>query len=64
MVIEQAINDFLHVYGSLYIFFRKSIIALHYDGEELKCLLKQRWTGYLAAVTAVLKYFQHITSLL
>ena len=64
MSVEQAINDFLYVCGSLYNFFRKPTVALHYNGEKLKRLLEQRWTGLLAAVTAVLNSFQHITSLL
>ena len=64
MSVEQAINDFLHVFGSLYNFFRKPAVALYYYGEKLKCLLKQRWTGHLATVTAVLNFFQHVKSLL
>ena len=62
MSVKQAINDFLHVCGSLR-FFRKPAVALHYNGEKLKRLLEQRWTGYLATVTAVLNSFQHVTSL-
>ena len=64
MSVEQVINDFLHVCGSLYNFFRKPTVSLHYNGEKLKHLLEQRWTGHLATVTAALNSFQHITSLL
>ena len=64
MSVEQPINDFLHVCGSLSNFFRKPTIARHYNGEKLKRLLEQRWTGHLAAETAVLYSFQNITSLL
>ena len=64
MSVEQAINNFLHVCGSLYIFFRKPTVALHYNGEKLKRLLEQKWTGHLVAVTAVLNSVQHRTSLL
>ena len=63
MSVEQANNNYLHVCGCLH-FFRKPIVALHYNGEKLKRLLEQRWTGHLATVTAVLNFFQHITSLL
>ena len=62
--VEQTINDFLHVCGSLYNFFRKPTVALHYNGGKLKRRLEQRWTGHLATVTAVLNSFHHITSLL
>ena len=58
--VEQASNDFLHVCVSLYNFFRKSTVALHYDGEKLKRLLEQRWTGHLVTETAVLNSFQDI----
>ena len=64
MAFEQAINDFLHVGGSLDNFFRKPAVALHYNGEKLKHLLEQKWTGHLAIGTALLNSFQHITSLL
>ena len=64
MSIEKAINDFLHVCGSLYNFFRKPAVALHCNGENLKRLFEQRWTGHLATVTAALNSFQHITSLI
>ena len=63
MLVEQAINDFLHVCGSLYNFFLKLTFALHCKDEKSKRLLDQRWTGHLDAVT-VLNSFQHITSLL
>ena len=64
MSAEQAINDFLYVCGNLYNFFRNPTVALQYNGENLKCLLEQRWTGYLATVTAVFNSFQHLTLLL
>ena len=61
MVVEQAINNFLHVCGSLYNFFRKPTVALHYNREKLKRLREQRWTGHLDTTTAILNSFQHIT---
>ena len=64
MLVEQAINYFLRVCGSLYNFFRKPTVALHHNREKLKRLLEQRWTGHLATVTAVFNSLQHITSLL
>ena len=64
MSVERTINDFLRVCGRLNDFFRKPTAALYYNGEKLKRLLEQRWTGYLARETAVLNSFQHITSLL
>ena len=64
MSVEQAINDFLPCCGSLHNFFCKLIVSLHYNGEELKRLLEQRWTGRLTTITVVLNSFQHITSLL
>ena len=65
MSVEQAIkDDVLHVCGSLYNFFRKPTVALHYNGEKLTRRLEQRWTGYLATVTTVLNSFQHMTLLL
>ena len=57
MSVEHAIYDFLHLCGSLYIFFRKPTVALHCNGEKMKCLLEQRWTGHLATVTAALNSF-------
>ena len=57
MSVEQAINDFLHVCGSLCKFFRNSTVALHCNGKKLKGLLEQRWTGYLATVTNVLNCY-------
>ena len=48
----------------VYNFFRKSTVALYYNGGKLKRLLKQKWTGHLATVTAILNSFRHITSLL
>ena len=64
MSVEQAVNGFLHVCGSLYNFFLKPTVAIHYDCEKLKHLFEQRWTGHLVTVTAVFKFFQHMTSLL
>ena len=64
MSVEQAINDFLHVCGSLFNLFRKPTVSLHNNRENLKRLLEQRWTSYLATVTAVLNSFQLITSLI
>ena len=57
MPVVLAINDFLHVCDSLYNFFRKPTVAPHNNSEKLKHLLEQRWTGHLAAVTAVLNSF-------
>ena len=57
MSVEQAINYFLLVCGSLYNFFRKPTVALHYNGKKLKRLLEQRWANHLATVTAVLNSF-------
>ena len=42
MLVEQAINDFCTFVESLYNFFRKPTVALHYKDEKLKCLFKQR----------------------
>ena len=61
---EQANNDFLNVCGSLYNFFGKPTVALHYKGEGSKRLVKQRWTGHLATLTAVFNSFRHMISLL
>ena len=63
MLVEQVIDDFLHICGSLYNFFHKPTVALHYNGEKLKRLHEQRLTGHLATVTTVLNSFQHTTSL-
>ena len=38
----QAINDFLHVCGSLYNLFRNPTVVFHYKKEKLKRLLEQR----------------------
>ena len=43
MSVEIAINDFLHVCGSLYNFFGKPTVSLHYNGKKLKRLLEQRY---------------------
>ena len=64
MSVEQAINDFFHVCGSLYNFFCKPTVALYYPGKKLEHLFEQRGTGHLATATAVLNSLQHITSLL
>ena len=64
MSVEQAINDFLHVCGSLYDIFRKPTVALHYNGKKLNHLLDQRWTGHPVSIAAFLNSFQNITSLL
>ena len=45
MSVEPGINHFLQVCGSLYYFFRKPTVALHYKGEKLERLLEQRLTG-------------------
>lgn len=57
-------NDFFGVCGSLYKFYKKPTVAIHYKGDTLKRLLDQRWTGHLATVTAVLKSFDDIFFLL
>jgi len=64
MSAERPVKDFLHVCGELYNFFRKPTVSLHYNGEKLKRLLEQRWTGHLATVTTILRSFEPITSLL
>ena len=64
MSAERPVKDFLHVCGELYNFFCKPTVSLHYNGEKLKRLLEQRWTGHLATVTTILRSFEPITSLL
>ena len=54
----------MHVCGSLYNIFRKFTVAILCNGEKVKGLLEQRWTGHLAMATAVSDFFQHITPLL
>ena len=41
MSVEQAINECLHVCGSLNIFFLKPAVAFYYNGEKWKRLLEQ-----------------------
>ena len=59
MSVEQAINDFLHVCGSLQ-FFHKSTAALYNNGEKLKNLLEQSWTSHLATVTGVINSLKRV----
>ena len=43
MLVKQRISNFLNVCASLYNFFRKPTIELHYNGEKLKRLFEQRY---------------------
>jgi hypothetical protein len=64
MSAEAAVKDFFEVCNSLYKFFRKPTVAMHYTGKHLKRLLEQRWTGHLAIVSVILKSFDDIKSIL
>ncbi|KAJ3583979.1 hypothetical protein NHX12_015476 [Muraenolepis orangiensis] len=61
---ERAIEDLFNICNVLYTFTRKPIVAAHYQGNTLKRLLEQRWTGHLATVHIILKSFQDIVELL
>ncbi|KAJ3583322.1 hypothetical protein NHX12_025626, partial [Muraenolepis orangiensis] len=61
---ERAIEDLFNICNVLYTFTRKPIVAAHYQGNTLKHLLEQRWTGHLATVQIILKSFQDIVELL
>lgn len=50
--------------NALYKFCKKPTVAVHYKGVHLKRLLEQRWTGHLATVSVILKFFNGLTSLL
>jgi hypothetical protein len=50
--------------GGLYNLTRRPLIAQHYDGEKLKRLLDQRWTGHLATVSVVRKCYHELLDLL
>jgi len=54
---EQAVQDFFEVCNGLHNFFRKPAIASQHNGEKLKRLLDQRWTGHLATTSTVLNSF-------
>lgn len=43
---------------------KKPTVAVHCNGVHLKHLLEQRWTGYLATVSVILKSFNDLTSIL
>ena len=64
MSAEAAFKDFFEACNSLYTFFRKPTVAMHYTGRHLKRLLEQRWTGHLATVSIILKSFDDIKSIL
>lgn len=70
LVIKNALerdNDVRRVFdicNGLYNFTRRPVIAQHYDGERLKRLLDQRWTGHLATVTTVRRCYQELLDLL
>ncbi|KAJ4930085.1 hypothetical protein JOQ06_019098 [Pogonophryne albipinna] len=61
---ERAIEDLFNICNVLYKFTRKPTVAAHYQGNTLKRLLEQRWTGHLATVQIILKSFQDIVELL
>jgi len=61
---ERALANFFDVCSSLYKYFRKPTVARVYNGQKLKRLLEQRWTGHLATVTVIMKSFNSILSLL
>ncbi|KAJ3592963.1 hypothetical protein NHX12_005301, partial [Muraenolepis orangiensis] len=62
---ERAIGDLFNICNVLYVkFTRKPTVAAHYQGNTLKRLLEQRWTGNLATVQIILKSFQDIVELL
>lgn len=60
---EQAKSDFFSICSTLYNFFRKPTIALHYEGERLKRLLDQRWF-HLETVAVIVRSFKDITTVL
>lgn len=61
---EKAVTDFFDVCCTLYRFFRKPTVSAQYKGERLKRLLEQRWTGHLSTVSAIIKSYEEIISLL
>jgi len=64
MSAERAIEDLFSVCNALYKFTRKPTVAAIYQGNTLKRLLEQRWTGHLATVEVILKFFQEIDEVL
>lgn len=44
---QPAVEDFFNVCNLLYKFIKKPTVAVLYEGQQLKRLLKQRWTGNL-----------------
>jgi hypothetical protein len=47
------IKQFLDICEQLYIFFRRSPVAKHYQGQTLKRLMEHRWSGHLATVDII-----------
>ena len=52
------------VCDGLYNFTRRPHFAQHYDGEKLKRLLQQRWTGHLATISTIRKCYRELLELL
>ncbi|MEQ2241738.1 hypothetical protein ILYODFUR_028389 [Ilyodon furcidens] len=64
MSAERAIEDLFSVCNALYKFIRKPTVAALYQGNTMKRLLEQCWTGHLATVEVILKSFQEIAEVL
>ena len=64
VVYVMSCRIFFEVCYSLYKFFRKPTVAMHYKERHLERLLEQRWTGHLATVSVILKSFDDIKLIL
>jgi hypothetical protein len=58
------VRRMFEVCDGLYNFTRRPLIAQHYDGEKLKRLLQQRWSGHLSTISTIRKCYHELLDLL
>ena len=59
----NEVKQFFGICESLYTFTRRPNISICYDGEKLKRLLTQRWSGHLASLETIIANHNHLIDL-
>ena len=62
--LQPEFQQYFEVCDMLYNFLRRPILAHLYEGNKLKRLLEQRWSGHLATTTAMLENYDAIVDVL
>ena len=64
MSLEPKFQQYFEVCDMLYSFLRRPVVAWIYEGNKLKRLLEQRWSGHLETTAAVLDNYDEIVDVL